>query len=207
MVHIDEEALRSSLQRLRAAAYDADVVTVLTRTVNAVHEVFGYSGAGIMFITESGHLAYVAASDEGAPAARGGPGLKFRGEKALTPEAASKNALANLIVKRLELIDGHAAGEAGGDDGSGRGPADEIEIVAEQQILVAITIPELRFDDREKFEREHAANAAAIERENAFRKRIRSKMLFFGHWHCALLKKTTRWVVRTFVAYSRHHGP
>jgi GAF domain-containing protein len=65
MVHIDEEALRSSLQRLREAAFDADVVGVLKRTVNAVHDVFGYSGAGIMFITESGHLAYVAASDEG----------------------------------------------------------------------------------------------------------------------------------------------
>jgi GAF domain-containing protein len=64
VAHIDEEALRSSLQRLRQAAFDADVVAVMKRTVNAVHGVFGYSGAGIMFITESGHLAYVAASDE-----------------------------------------------------------------------------------------------------------------------------------------------
>jgi GAF domain-containing protein len=65
MVHIDADALRSSLQRLRQEAFDADVVAVLTRTVNAVNEVFSYSGAGIMFITESGQLAYVAASDEG----------------------------------------------------------------------------------------------------------------------------------------------
>ena len=64
MVHIDEEALRSSLKRLRQAAFDADVVAVLKRTVNAVDDVLGYSGAGIMFITESGQLAYVAASDE-----------------------------------------------------------------------------------------------------------------------------------------------
>lgn len=63
-VHIDEEALRSSLQRLRESAFDADVVGVMKRTVNAVHGVFGYGGAGIMFITESGDLAYVAASDE-----------------------------------------------------------------------------------------------------------------------------------------------
>jgi GAF domain-containing protein len=63
-VHIDEEALRSSLQRLREAAFDADVVGVMTRTVDAVHGVFGYGGAGIMFITESGYLSYVAASDE-----------------------------------------------------------------------------------------------------------------------------------------------
>jgi GAF domain-containing protein len=63
-VHIDEEALRSSLQRLREAAFDADVVGVMKRTVDAVHGVFGYGGADIMFITESGYLSYVAASDE-----------------------------------------------------------------------------------------------------------------------------------------------
>jgi GAF domain-containing protein len=63
-VHIDEEALRSSLQRLRQAAFDADVVGVMKRTVDAVHGVFGYGGAGIMFITESGTLSYVASSDD-----------------------------------------------------------------------------------------------------------------------------------------------
>jgi len=62
--HIDEGALRSSLQRLREAAFDADVAGVMKRTVDAVHGVFGYGGAGIMFITESGYLSYVAASDE-----------------------------------------------------------------------------------------------------------------------------------------------
>ena len=62
--HIDEGALRSSLQRLREAAFDADVVGVMRRTVDAVRGVFGYGGAGIMFITESGDLSYVAASDE-----------------------------------------------------------------------------------------------------------------------------------------------
>jgi GAF domain-containing protein len=62
--HIDEEALRSSLQRLHEAAFDADMAGVMKRTVDAVHGVFGYGGAGIMFITESGDLSYVAASDE-----------------------------------------------------------------------------------------------------------------------------------------------
>jgi GAF domain-containing protein len=63
-MHIDEQALRSSLQRLREAAFDADVVAVLERAVGAVHRVFGCSGAGIMFVTEAGRLSYVAASDE-----------------------------------------------------------------------------------------------------------------------------------------------
>jgi GAF domain-containing protein len=63
-VHIDEEALQSSLLRLRQAAFDADVTGVMKRAVNAVHDLFGYSGAGVMFVTESGYLSYVAASDE-----------------------------------------------------------------------------------------------------------------------------------------------
>jgi GAF domain-containing protein len=63
-VHIDEQALRSSLERMREAALEPDVVAVMKRTVNSVHDVFGYGGAGIMFITESGYLAYVASSDE-----------------------------------------------------------------------------------------------------------------------------------------------
>jgi GAF domain-containing protein len=64
MAHIDEEALRSSLERMRDSAFEADVVAVLKRTVHSVHGVFGYGGAGIMFITESGYLSYVAASDD-----------------------------------------------------------------------------------------------------------------------------------------------
>jgi transcriptional regulator with GAF, ATPase, and Fis domain len=63
-VHIDEDALQSSLSRLREAAFDADVAGVMKRAVNAVNDLFGYSGAGVMFITESGYLSYVAASDE-----------------------------------------------------------------------------------------------------------------------------------------------
>src|SRR6516225_9374900 len=65
LTHTGEAAPGSSLQRLREAAFDADVVGVMRRTVDAVHGVFGYGGAGIMFINESGYLCYVAASDEG----------------------------------------------------------------------------------------------------------------------------------------------
>lgn len=64
IMHIDEEALQSSLQRLRQAAFDADMAGVLERAVDTVHRVFGYRGAGLMFITEHGYLSYVAATDE-----------------------------------------------------------------------------------------------------------------------------------------------
>lgn len=64
MAHINEEALRSSLQKLRDGARGADVTEVMRRAVSSVHDVFGYNGAGVMFVTESGYLAYVASSDE-----------------------------------------------------------------------------------------------------------------------------------------------
>lgn len=37
MAHIDEEALRSSLERMRDSAFEADVVAVLKRTVHSAH--------------------------------------------------------------------------------------------------------------------------------------------------------------------------
>ena len=61
MAHIDEQALNASL---RKSAVAADLVAVMDRAVDSVNEVFGYSGAGIMFVTDSGYLSYVAASDE-----------------------------------------------------------------------------------------------------------------------------------------------
>jgi len=62
--HIDEQALQSALRQLREAERAADVVEVLRRTVASVNAVFGYSGAGVMFVTETGGLSYIAASDE-----------------------------------------------------------------------------------------------------------------------------------------------
>ena len=63
-MHIDESALLSSLHHLREAASEADIAGMLKCAVDSVHAVFGYSGAGVMFVTESGYLSYVAASDE-----------------------------------------------------------------------------------------------------------------------------------------------
>lgn len=65
-MHIDEEALQSSLQRLRQAAFDADVAGIMRRGVSYVQSLFGSAGAGTMFVTESGALSYVAATDESA---------------------------------------------------------------------------------------------------------------------------------------------
>ncbi|MGE5289706.1 MAG: GAF and ANTAR domain-containing protein [Micromonosporaceae bacterium] len=67
-MHINEQALQNSVQQLRQNPYAADLVRAMQRIVTAVNDLFGYSGAGVMFITESERLAYVAASDEGSRA-------------------------------------------------------------------------------------------------------------------------------------------
>jgi len=67
-VHINEQALQSSVQQLRHAPYEADLVRAMKRIVASVNQLFGYSGAGVMLITDAGRLAYVAASDDGSRA-------------------------------------------------------------------------------------------------------------------------------------------
>jgi hypothetical protein len=63
-VHIDEEALQSSVQRLRQSAFEADVAGVMKRAVNSVHGVFGANGAGTMFVTESAPARAIAATGD-----------------------------------------------------------------------------------------------------------------------------------------------
>lgn len=64
-MHIDTEALQSSLERLRKSPYEADLMRMLQRVVSSVDQLFGYDGAGIMLIDKSDQLGYVTASDEG----------------------------------------------------------------------------------------------------------------------------------------------
>ncbi|WP_217711652.1 GAF and ANTAR domain-containing protein [Actinomadura sp. NAK00032] len=64
MMHIDTDALNSSLEVLRKAPVDSDVGRALQRVVSSVDRLFGYDGAGIMLIDDSEALVYVAASDE-----------------------------------------------------------------------------------------------------------------------------------------------
>ena len=85
-VHIDEEALQSSLQRLRQATFESDVAVVMKRAVKyLVDRVFGCNGAGTMFITESGHLSYIAASDEAGRQVEEAQAGCSRRDRAMTP--------------------------------------------------------------------------------------------------------------------------
>jgi GAF domain-containing protein len=63
-MHIDNDALRASLDRLRKAPHETDVAQALRHVVTSVDELFGYDGAGIMLIDDQERLLYVAASDQ-----------------------------------------------------------------------------------------------------------------------------------------------
>ncbi|MFB4296250.1 ANTAR domain-containing protein [Actinomadura sp. NTSP31] len=63
-MHINTDALRTSLEQLRKSPHDTDVVRALGRIVGSVDQLFGYDGAGIMLIDEHQRLMFVAASDE-----------------------------------------------------------------------------------------------------------------------------------------------
>ncbi|MFI6503458.1 ANTAR domain-containing protein [Nonomuraea typhae] len=63
-MHIDEEALLASLKRLRSEGPDPSIGDHLARIVQAVDEIFGYDGAGLMFADETRTLRYLIATDE-----------------------------------------------------------------------------------------------------------------------------------------------
>lgn len=63
-MHIDANALRESLTRLREEPSEPDFAQTMRRVVASVNRLFDYDGAGIMLIDQDEQLAYVAASDD-----------------------------------------------------------------------------------------------------------------------------------------------
>jgi GAF domain-containing protein len=61
---ISEQALAGALDRLRDLPVDTGVELVLIQAVERVSQVFGVTGAGLMFVDGENALRYVAASDE-----------------------------------------------------------------------------------------------------------------------------------------------
>jgi hypothetical protein len=72
-------------------------------------------------------------------------------------------------VERQDLLDGHADGEAGGDDRARARPADVVEPVAEDEVGIAGLRSQLRLELGEDRERDHAADPAAVEAQQPSR--------------------------------------
>jgi hypothetical protein len=96
--------------------------------------------------------------------------------KELAEPSRLKDVRADAQVKRVQRVDSHAASEPRRDDRSGRGSADEIEIIANQRVVAEPLFDQGLYRLKE-LERENAPNAPAVERENAFRPGVGIEML------------------------------
>jgi GAF domain-containing protein len=63
-MHIDTAALKDSLEQIRSAPRETDLVASMERIIAAVNLLFDYDGAGVMFVDDGGDLRYIASSDE-----------------------------------------------------------------------------------------------------------------------------------------------
>ena len=69
----------------------------------------------------------------------------------------------------VHLVDAHAQRQGGGDDGAGGGAGDEVEVVAKPEIgVAAVPGSQMRFDLTQHAQREHTAQPAAVQRQDAF---------------------------------------
>jgi GAF domain-containing protein len=135
-VHINEQALQSSVQQLRQAPYEADLVRAMQRIVASVHQLFGYRGAGVMFITDSQRLAYVAASDDGARALEeaqqaAGSGPCYESYIYASPVTA-KDLHTDARWPELARLPGHVRAVAGVPVPLGGGPVGSLNVYCDQ---------------------------------------------------------------------------
>jgi hypothetical protein len=76
-----------------------------------------------------------------------------------------EHLLSLLLVELQDVDDGHAGGEAGGDDSPGAGAGYVVEVVGEAEIRLAALRLQQVLDPLQYFECENTANAAAVDRK------------------------------------------
>ena len=72
----------------------------------------------------------------------------------------------------IELVDAlhrPADGERAGDDGTGRGSADQIEVVGEHRRVVAGAVADELLNPRQELQGENAPDSSAVEGEDTLR--------------------------------------
>jgi len=102
------------------------------------------------------------------------------------PELGLENIRPDPGVELLELLHRHSTGQTGRNDRPGRCPADEIEVVAEQEVRVVESPPELAFHNFKVFEGKNAANPTAIKGQYPLWSIRRVQMLLLGLRHPTL---------------------
>lgn len=133
-----------------------------------------------------------------------GADREFRHEQPASPELLPKDAGAELVIDALELRHGHAASERRGDDRACRGAADQIEVVAKQELLIATALSQQFLDRREVFERQDAADSAPVEGQDAFRDDAAVQVLVFAQDHDVSLSASSPTGFRSCLAFYRN---
>ena len=97
-------------------------------------------------------------------------GVELRLEQRNAPSGRLKGARRQPEIEFLDLLCAKPERERAGDQGAGRGAADEVEPVA-QPDLAGQAFRKNGLDALQKRDRDRAAHAAAVEGENSFRTR------------------------------------
>src|SRR5579871_316955 len=96
------------------------------------------------------------------------PRTEFRDEQAAMPATAGKAHARELQIALNQRAHFHTERQSGRNDRARRGAANEIEVIAEPE-RIAVALTQDLFETLEIGERNDAANAAAVERENPLR--------------------------------------
>ena len=91
-------------------------------------------------------------------------GVELRLQQRYTPALALEGKWRQLEIEVFHFGRAVSERQRAGDDRARRGAADEVEIIAQQNVF-AIALAEQRFDAFEKCHRQRAAHAAAVERQ------------------------------------------
>ena len=90
-------------------------------------------------------------------------------QQALAKEARLEDRVPELAIELLDALHRPAERERGGDDGTGRGSADQIEVVGEHRLVVAGALADELLDPPQELHGENATDSAAVEGEDALR--------------------------------------
>ena len=103
----------------------------------------------------------------------------------LRKRARLKDRVAELVIELVDALHRPADGERAGDDGTGRGSADQIEVVGEHRRVVAGVVADELLNPRQELQGENAPDPSAVEGEDTFRSRVRidARSSLFASFH------------------------
>ena len=110
-------------------------------------------------------------------------------------EARLEDRVPELEIELLDAVHRPAERECGGDDGTGRGSADQIEAVGEHRLVVAGVVANEFLDPLQELHGENATDPSVIEGEDTFRsgsEQMRVQVSLFHFIYLSFLARAAR---------------